>query len=198
MLIRGAGTLLLGLTLALGCKEDASAEGTDQPPVEGESLPDGDGCEPAPSDAEGAREAWEAFLVWHANNAEACGVSDTWPSYDCAIVAYDPRRIAEFSACLMADGCNTISAEDRCLVDPSTRSSEELEASLVDELAWLEENCFPKAEECGVSDDLCGALITAVVRPELRCALRTCLAGPCDEIEACADGLFSEFAACSQ
>jgi len=197
MLIRPASALLLGVALALGCKDDASSEDPDQPLDEGANLPSGEGCEPAPSDLEGAREAWGAFLLWHEVNAVTCGVSDTWPAYDCAILAYDPRYIAEFAECLMADGCATISAEDRCLVDPSTRSREELQAGLVEELAWLEVNCFPKAEECGVSDDLCGALITTVVRPELRCALRSCLEGPCGEIETCADGVTAEFAACN-
>ncbi len=175
----------------------AENAGTGESSTDGAVLPDGTNCTPAPADVEGAEADWNEFLEWQASNAEACGVSDTWPSYECASMIYDPRRMPDFTACLMADGCNTISAEDSCLLDPPSTSDDTVAGALAGLQPWLDDVCFPKSEECGFSDDHCGIVAMQVVRPEVRCAMVECIGRPCVEFDACLASFMAPFAPCS-
>lgn len=158
------------------------------------TLPDGSSCSAAPADAPGAREAWESFLTWQSATAPDCGVSDPWDSYDCTALTLDPRRIVDFTQCMMSDGCNTVSEEDGCFIDPPGIPEKKLPGNPY--VPWLDGVCIPKSEECNFVDDYCVLVARTVYRPELRCELRDCLEKPCGELDACLDRFRAHFADC--
>ncbi len=180
-----------------GGSGQAGTAGTIDPgAANGQTLPDGTSCAPAPAELEGAEATWNVFLDWHDDHAEACDITETWPSYECINKLYDPRRLADFTACLMADGCSTISAEDSCLIDPPSISDADVERALSPFQPWLDDVCFPKSDECGFSDDHCGLIAMQVARPEFRCAMLECLEGPCTAFDACLAALEVAMAPC--
>jgi len=157
------------------------------------SLPDGTSCNPAPADAPGAATAWAQFLDWHAANAQVCGATDVWPSYQCFTRLADPRKIAAFTSCLMSDGCSSISNEDACLVNPSNPAAG-LQLSGNAQL-WFQNVCMPKSAQCGFSNDNC-SVFSPTMRPELRCAIVDCVEGTCANFAACIQGVRDRFSIC--
>jgi hypothetical protein len=158
------------------------------------SLPDGSSCKAAPADAPGAEAAWQRYLDWHAANAAACGNTEVLPTYDCFVRLADPRRISAFTACMMADGCNSISNEDACLANPDDPSAGfQLSGAAED---WYQNVCLPKQIQCGFSEDNCG-VFSDVLRPELRCAIIACIEGPCSEFDHCMKNVRASFSVCS-
>lgn len=156
------------------------------------AQPGGSSCVSAPAPPEAAP-AWQKFLEWHAANAEACSDDYQWPSYECFTRRVDPSGLAAFTACMMSDGCNSISNEDACsanpehpdldpVLDPATRD-------------WYEQVCLPKSEQCGYPDDVCSALLP-IVRPEWRCAVVACINGDCGAIPACLEAVKARFPEC--
>ncbi len=129
----------------------------------------------------------------HAANAEACGDDYQWPSYECITRRVLPQSLPAFAACLMSDGCNSISNEDACAANPEHPDEEPvLDAATLD---WYEQVCLPKSDECNYPDDICSALLP-VVRPEWRCAVVDCINGSCDAIPACLDAARARFPDC--
>ena len=195
MVLRSLGLAsLVGLVAACSPRTDTQEDGgAGAPSVT--TLPDGTSCAPAPADAPGAAAAWQRFLDWHAANAAVCGNTEKWPTYECWSRMADPRGVQAFTACMMADGCSSISNEDACIANPQNPAAGyQLSGAAA---AWYQNVCIPKTVQCGFSDDNCAVFVPSV-RPELRCAIVACVEGPCENFATCMKAVNTRFLTCSQ
>lgn len=185
---------LVGFVVACGPKDKVETDEDPGPPST-RTLPDGTSCAAAPADAPGAAAAWQRFLDWHAANAAACGNTEKWPTYECWSRMADPRGVQAFTACMMADGCSSISNEDACVANPQNPAAGyQLTGAAA---AWYQNVCIPKTVQCGFSDDNC-AVFVPTLRPELRCAIVDCIEGTCENFTACMKAVNARFLTCSQ
>jgi hypothetical protein len=138
---------------------------------------------PAPETAPGAEQAWNDLLSWRDQEAVTCNLTiDAWPAYSCVQQIYDPRRIADFAACMKAMGCGAVQSDDPCLFNPPTPSQDWAPSG--DARAWMD-TCLAHHTECGFSDDVCYGVLEAMLRPEFRAALRVCAEKPCADVPSC-------------
>ena len=137
----------------------------------------------APATASGAEQAWNDLLSWRDQEAATCNITiNAWPGYACVQQIYDPRRIADFAACMKALGCAALESADPCLFNPPTPSQDWTPSA--DAQTWMA-TCLAHHTECGFSEDHCYAVLEGMLRPEYRAAVRACVEKPCADVPAC-------------